>query len=95
MRALAREGTTRPREGGSQYFPLAESGIGGNDLAGVTECWCVERAQDSRGAEEGRVARGRAGADPDILEPECFQRSFWTSPPLSSKINVQRCTRGS
>ena len=69
------ERATRPREDASPRPPLAESGISGNPVAGDTEGWCVGWAWHGRGADGGRVAQGRAGANRGILELAYFQRS--------------------
>ena len=53
----------RPRVGASPRPLLSESSIGGSSSAGDTEGRRVGRAWHGRGAEGGRVAHRRAGAE--------------------------------
>ena len=70
----------RPRVGASTRPPLSESGIGGISFAGDTEGRRVGRAWHGRGAEGGRVAHRRAGA-------EC--RAGHTATGIFSKIHFE------
>ena len=72
-------GASDPSPGGRLSTPPALGGIGGISFAGDTEGRCVGRAWHGRGAEGGRVAHCRAGA-------EC--RAGHTGTGMFSKIHL-------